>query len=139
MVVKNEIGPVSNLGDNSAILSKIKAVIYNARREGVYIVTIFLDKKDYAEFVHTTEIFNIIKTLNLGVVSYDHILWDGVQIVNNSLPLEEKKRYTGQPNLPKSNETKLVAEQLEYHKKRVDIKRKLTTIIHTLLTIVEDL
>ena len=73
--------PVEAKDKPESILSKIEAIKRNARKEGVRVEAVSLGNKDYTD-------------LRLAGPARRHIMWDGVQIVNNSIPLEEKKHLT---------------------------------------------
>ena len=92
----SEFEPAKTAEKPEPILSKIEAIKDNARKEGVYMGLIFLEKKDYIEFINTPVVSRMIQALRLADTARRHIMWDGVQIVNNSLPLEVKEYFTGQ-------------------------------------------
>ena len=89
--------PVEAKDKPESILSKIEAIKRNARKEGVRVEAVSLGKKEYTDFINTPVVSRTIQALRIaGTAAKRHIMWDGMQIVNNSIPLEEKERLIKQ-------------------------------------------
>ena len=119
-----------------AISKKVELLKQNALMQGIYISEIFLDKKDYFSLIDEPTCLDVRKVQGIGInEARKHFMWDGVHIVNNSLPLPEKKCLLNKAK----EETKLVAEQLGYHKKLLDTKRSLVKISNSLIAVISKL
>ena len=128
--------------ETESILKRIETLKYNARKQGIFITEIFLDNNNYMALINLPTVDLVIKTSHLSGIWSDelsntkkHITWDGIHIVNNSLPLPEKKCLLNKAK----EETKLVAEQLGYHKKLLDTKRSLVKISNSLIAVISKL
>ncbi|HUS89762.1 MAG TPA: hypothetical protein VMW91_10480 [Desulfosporosinus sp.] len=90
MVIPADVIVEEYIQKNFSILNRVETLIDNSRKQLICITGIKLYEKEFVEFINTPVVDATIRCSDQKHHSNDWVCWDGVIVINNSVPLEEK-------------------------------------------------